>query len=230
MHLTPLLFLLVSTLVSSSQSSSTRRPLPRSYDTHQYYTLELSSTSTSSLASSVAQSLGVELVEPLGELAGHWLVRVPGFTPYHTSTNITRRSIATTSDPVLERWTRLRSRTPRSLQRHQLRSLAPLSLRQRSKRVVPPSNHALTARDDSELVQAQTQLGIADPIFDQQWHLVNREMKDVELNVTGLWSRGITGDGVSVVVVDDGLDANSDDLSPNFVSEPHFPSLHHMCH
>lgn len=55
-------------------------------------------------------------------------------------------------------------------------------------------------------------------MLDQQWHLINTQMKDIELNVTGLWSRGITGDGIKVVIVDDGLDFNSDDLKDNFVS------------
>ena len=43
----------------------------------------------------------------------------------------------------------------------------------------------------------------------------------MELNVTGLWSKGITGKGVHVGIIDDGLDMESDDLAENFVSH-HF--------
>lgn len=57
-----------------------------------------------------------------------------------------------------------------------------------------------------------------DPMLNQQWHLINQELKDVELNVTGLWSQGVTGSGVRVGIIDDGLDMESDDLAGNFVS------------
>jgi kexin len=55
-------------------------------------------------------------------------------------------------------------------------------------------------------------------MLNQQWHLINQEMKDVELNVTSLWSRGVTGSGVRIGIIDDGLDMDSDDLAENFVS------------
>jgi kexin len=76
----------------------------------------------------------------------------------------------------------------------------------------------LERADNTELLFAQNDLGLADPMLGQQWHLINTDMKDIELNVTGLWAKGITGKGVKVVIVDDGLDLNSDDLAPNFVS------------
>jgi subtilisin family serine protease len=40
------------------------------------------------------------------------------------------------------------------------------------------------------------------------------------MNVTGLWKEGVTGKGVISALVDDGLDYESDDLKPNFVSRP----------
>ena len=199
-----------------------RRPQPRNYDTHSYYTLELSVSSNESLAFSVAQSLGVELVEPLGELAGHWLVRTVGGTPHHDHF---QRSL--TTDPILQRWNFVRKQFRRSIGQSHLRSLTPLVLRSRAKRDAmhhsplrrPTASHDIFKRDDdTELLYAQNEIGLADPMLNQQWHLINTEMQEVELNVTGLWSRGITGSGVHVVIVDDGLDLNSDDLHDNFVS------------
>ncbi|CAO3694897.1 unnamed protein product [Umbelopsis ramanniana] len=60
------------------------------------------------------------------------------------------------------------------------------------------------------------ELGIKDVGFDNQWHLVNREQQGNDLNITGVWKQGITGEGVVVVLLDDGLDYESDDLKDNF--------------
>lgn len=195
----------------------TQTPHARTYDTHKYYTLELTSPSSHALATSIAHSLGVELVEQVGELDGHWLVRVPGSTPFHDSA-------VATADPVMKRWHGLRKRSSRDLSGPQLRALTPLALRKRVKRdstkIPARSSHSLYERDDSELLFAQNDLGIADPMLNMQWHLINQEMSDVELNVTGLWAQGITGTGVKVALIDDGLDMHSDDLADNFVSRP----------
>lgn len=43
------------------------------------------------------------------------------------------------------------------------------------------------------------------------------------LNVTGLWEEGVTGKGVISALIDDGLDYNSRDLAPNFVSKKRSP-------
>ena len=60
-------------------------------------------------------------------------------------------------------------------------------------------------------------LGIADPEFPSQWHLVNDEFPVHMVNVTPVWEEGITGKGVLSALVDDGLDFESDDLAANFV-------------
>lgn len=205
-------------LLASLASTSALSPHARSYDTHQYYALELSTDSTAAHVSSVAVSLGVELLEQIGELDGHWLVRVPGSTPLSNSTIVAQHD-----DPIVKRWRGLRKRSKRDGAPSSLRSLTPLHLRRRAKRDsshIPRRSHPLSLRDDTELLYAQTDLGIADPMLNQQWHLINTEMADVELNVTGLWAKGITGTGVKVALIDDGLDFNSDDLKDNFVRRP----------
>lgn len=218
MQLQSLLAVLLLLLPLNAADIRPRAPIPRSYDTHSYYALELASSSTAATALSVAESLGVELVEPIGQLDNHWLVRVPGASPKHKLS--TRSSGSSPSDAVVERWHALRSRSKRDAKR-QLRSITPLTLKQRSKRVPPgwKSSPARLRRDSAELSYAQTQLNLMDPMLQTQWHLINQEDSSNELNVTGLWGRGITGTGVKVVIVDDGLDLNSDDLAANFVSE-----------
>ncbi|CAH7681036.1 peptidase S8/S53 domain-containing protein [Phakopsora pachyrhizi] len=63
---------------------------------------------------------------------------------------------------------------------------------------------------------AAKKYNIIDPLWPKQWHLVNDILPHHMINVTGVWDMGITGKNVSVAIVDDGLDMNSDDLKPNF--------------
>ena len=48
---------------------------------------------------------------------------------------------------------------------------------------------------------------------------VNQRQKGHDLNVTGVWSQGITGKGVVVAILDDGLDLDHEDLRDNYVSK-----------
>lgn len=59
-------------------------------------------------------------------------------------------------------------------------------------------------------------LGIADPMFGDQWHLVNPLQPGNDLNISDVWRDGVTGKGVHVAVVDDGLDMDHADLKDNF--------------
>jgi len=207
----------------AAQATPPKKPQPRTYDTHAYYTLELASSSTLESAAEVAHRLGVEVVEPLGELEGHWIVKTAGTTHDH---ELYTRDLLEEADPVVRRWKEMRRDSKRSLKdtKH-LRSLTPHTLKQRTKRAPHSlaSPDRLFPRDDTEFLFAQTEIGLMDPMLNQQWHLINQEMKDIELNVTGLWSQGVTGEGVHVGIIDDGLDMDSDDLAENFVSS--CPSL-----
>ncbi|KAI6784614.1 Protease-like protein [Emericellopsis cladophorae] len=69
-------------------------------------------------------------------------------------------------------------------------------------------------------VQRQTEvmrdLDISDPIFTEQWHLYNTVQPGHDVNVTDVWSQGITGTNVTVAIIDDGLDMYSNDLKANY--------------
>lgn len=100
-----------------------------------------------------------------------------------------------------------------------------------AKRVIPPrpanyvsgrSDDGLLARDDAHVAQQETlmkTLKIYDPIFKDQWHLLNTAQVGHDVNVTGLWLEGITGNGSIVAMVDDGLDMYSNDLKDNYYAE-----------
>jgi subtilisin family serine protease len=53
-----------------------------------------------------------------------------------------------------------------------------------------------------------------DPLFPNQWHLKNGAGLDI--NVLGAWQSGIFGDGVTIAMVDDGLQRTHPDISPNY--------------
>lgn len=50
-----------------------------------------------------------------------------------------------------------------------------------------------------------------------QWHLTN-EYTDIDSRVVGAWKRNITGQGVTIGIVDDGLETAHPDLAPNYVA------------
>lgn len=46
----------------------------------------------------------------------------------------------------------------------------------------------------------------------------NTRNPGMDINVTGIWERNVTGRGVTVVVVDDGVQHTIQDIQPNYVS------------
>lgn len=74
----------------------------------------------------------------------------------------------------------------------------------------------VAANEQTEISQ---KLSIEDPIFPEQWHLFNPVQRGHDLNVTGLWLEGITGNGSITAIVDDGLDFDSNDLKDNYFRE-----------
>ena len=95
------------------------------------------------------------------------------------------------------------------------------------KRIIPPPPEDLPVRswqkpDEAAMKrrkQVMADLGITDPIFEDQWHLFNTVQTGHDVNVTGVWQNGVTGQNVTVALVDDGLDMNSNDLKANYFAE-----------
>ncbi|XP_039185737.1 proprotein convertase subtilisin/kexin type 7 [Crotalus tigris] len=69
------------------------------------------------------------------------------------------------------------------------------------------------------LKRSKRALHFNDPKFPQQWHLDNRKRPGMDINVTGVWERNVTGQGVTVVVVDDGVEHTIKDIQPNYSPE-----------
>lgn len=86
------------------------------------------------------------------------------------------------------------------------------------KRAPPPvaPSHSATAQEVADRLHLQ------DPLFTEQWHLVNDEHPENMMNTTPVWDMGFSGKGVLVSFIDDGLDDQADDLKDAFVRMAYF--------
>jgi len=202
-------------------SISVLQPAKRFYDTHNYYVIERKAASSASLVD-ISQALGVEVVEQAGQLHDTWLVRM------RKPELVVRDADPEFFDPVLTAFESLRrkasssivARTDEGLDAKKIVSsvsfLELQSPRELVKRAPIPTT-AVTSESVKE------EMHLHDPLFTQQWHLVNDEYPEHSMNVTGLWDMGLTGKGVIASFLDDGVDFETDDLKDAFVC--FFPSL-----
>ncbi|KAF2831284.1 hypothetical protein CC86DRAFT_137295 [Ophiobolus disseminans] len=184
---------------------------PRNYTTHDYYAVHISpSTSPSELAS----HLGLTYEGPLSSLAEHHVFKAPKHendivddAQQDLKRRRRKREVGLESHPLDGvRFTQKQKIKPR----HWKRSVIP----ELPKRAGPPVTEAIKAQRE-----VAKQLGIHDPIFEEQWHIFNVKTPGNDINVTGVWTQNITGKGVTACVVDDGLDYDSADLKANFFAE-----------
>ncbi|XP_034023785.1 proprotein convertase subtilisin/kexin type 7 [Thalassophryne amazonica] len=76
--------------------------------------------------------------------------------------------------------------------------------------------HVLWYSQERVLSRSKRSLAFNDPRYPKQWHLHNDLNKGMDINVTGVWERNITGQGVTVVVIDDGVEHTHQDIQPNY--------------
>ena len=58
-----------------------------------------------------------------------------------------------------------------------------------------------------------------DPMFAGQWHIYNDDERVKDMVVAGAWGLGYTGKGITVGVIDDGLERLHDDMEANYDAE-----------
>ncbi|RMZ90665.1 hypothetical protein DV736_g2116, partial [Chaetothyriales sp. CBS 134916] len=219
-------------------SSHTNAQLaPRDYAANDYFAVHLQ---PDAWPNEIAQRLGARNEGPLGELPDHYTFSCPKAASERVHQTLQdlkqrrrllrgRHSVAPT---VAERSSGLDSvlwSDKQHLRRRHVKRIPPRpppSLPRQHQ--APPQSQPEQA--DGQLDQAQqeaiqrlnaiaSQLNIQDPIFKQQWHLFNPLQLGHDLNVTGLWLEGITGNGTISAVVDDGLDMHSNDLKDNYFAD-----------
>ncbi|KAH7001159.1 peptidase S8/S53 domain-containing protein [Ilyonectria destructans] len=189
--------------------------VPRDYAKNDYYVLHLDRSTT---PEQVASRLGLRHEGQLSELEHHHVFRAPKL-----------------DHDVVKREIQERKRRKRDVGGSDPLDSVLLSSKQKprmhlEKRIIPPrpEGHTVVSRQVkggasdwglAKQAEVMKKLDIADPIFNEQWHLFNPVETGHDVNVTGLWLEGITGKNSTVAIVDDGLDMNSNDLKPNYFAE-----------
>ncbi|KAK4550008.1 hypothetical protein LTR36_002975 [Oleoguttula mirabilis] len=182
----------------------------RDYDAHDYYAVHLS---PSIQPQDVSDHLGLHYEGPLGELQDHYIFRASdrqqGYDHIQTAQEDLRR--------------RRRKREAGSEEAHILDTVLLAQKQELEKRFPLVKRSIIPTRQEPPVDPAVQKgldiaktLGIADPIFQDQWHLYNPVQAGHDINVTGVWEQGITGKNSTVCIVDDGLDMDSDDLRANY--------------
>ncbi|OTA99394.1 hypothetical protein M426DRAFT_67880 [Hypoxylon sp. CI-4A] len=208
MKLTPLVGLVVGGLAGLGTATLQ----PRNFDSNDYYVLHLERDVQPDL---IASRLGLRHEGKFGELADHHI-----FSTIKAEDDVVRRAVQD-------------RRRKRSLGGVDLLDSVKASHKQKlrapmQKRIIPPlpDGYYPTKRadePDAKTVEKQKsvmkELEISDPIFNEQWHLLNTVQVGHDVNVTGVWLSGVTGKNATVAIVDDGLDMYSNDLKPNYYAE-----------
>uniref|UniRef100_A0A9J8BFC0 Neuroendocrine convertase 2 n=2 Tax=Cyprinus carpio TaxID=7962 RepID=A0A9J8BFC0_CYPCA len=116
-------------------------------------------------------------------------------------------------------WEIPKTRRKRSLQQHRR-----LAKDHRVKNVFPQEGFGRQKRGYREI--SNMDVNMSDPLFTKQWYLINTGQADgtpgLDLNVAEAWNMGFTGKGVTIAIMDDGIDYLHPDLASNYNAEASF--------
>ncbi|PNS18023.1 Protease KEX1 [Sphaceloma murrayae] len=200
-------------LLASSLSIVSSSLIGADWDTRDYYAVEVAPGKS---VEDIASRLGLRVHGALGALENHYLLEAPKADDDVISSAVT--------DLKLKRRKRSQGWDQEDVLDHVRFNQKQLRRKRLHKRAVPRDPAERRAAQSSPPTSSNVQkgldiaksLGIADPIFKDQWHLYNPSEIGNDINVTGVWQQGITGKGAISCIIDDGLDFDSDDLSPNY--------------
>lgn len=203
----------------------------RDHDSYDYFSVHLKS-SVSPYA--IADALEAKCEGPIGELPDHYTFSTSKSRSAHVQNTLDdlkkrrRKRDAILSESrthdkratLLEgiRWSEKQRLKPRLVKR------IPPPLPSLNERQGPPPGQSPPTLEEQQAVELRLNetmdvLKITDPIFRDQWHLLNTKEIGHDMNVTGVWLAGNTGKGSISAIIDDGLDMDSDDLKDNYYAE-----------
>ncbi|KAI9021328.1 subtilase [Hyaloraphidium curvatum] len=185
----------LAALAAAGPAGAGPPPHPRPHDMdHSRFAYFAVALQPGASPSQLAASMGMELVGDLAPLDDHFLLRADRHPHAPTAHMLHKRLLRRMDEHPDVEYASLQTPGRR------LFSRAPYSKEQLDK----------IWRD---------QLGIRDPGVGRQWHLYNSGIPGNDLNVTGAWLQGVTGENATVCIIDDGLDYTHPDLKDAFVLE-----------
>lgn len=194
----------------------------RKHHTHDYYAIHLS---PGVLPHHIASALDLVYEGPLGEIPDHHTFSTPRDKEHQADRILEdlrkhrrKRDVvpgAGVVDGIL--WSQKQKLKPR-MQKRNVIPFTPKAATIAMPKAVKPRPVAVEAAVAMRQEIAE-QLNIRDPIFADQWHLFNTIQLGHDVNVTGVWTQGITGHNATVVMVDDGIDMDSEDIKDNYFAE-----------
>ncbi|KAG2232662.1 hypothetical protein INT48_006841 [Thamnidium elegans] len=209
----------------------------RDYTNRLYYTLHTTDKDSKEAVEHVATTLNARLEGQVGELNQYYLISIP-------------KQSKRTDDSLITRFNNYKHRlSKRDLDWQRVDQIqAQVPARRIYKRAPPFFTEPIVENKEEEYkLNGESQpielpgvlekgaydkikslLDIQDPGFNEQWHLMNKENMGYDMNVTGVWSQGITGKNVVVAILDDGLDMNHKDLEDNYFAEGSYDFNNHV--
>ncbi|KAI8982425.1 peptidase S8/S53 domain-containing protein, partial [Mycotypha africana] len=212
----------------------------RDYENRLYFTVKIPDSASSSFRvdfitniTEVTKLLKARYEGQVGELRQYHWISVPSWHSSSTPFKLTRRRI--THEEVMQQFdNKIKLHKRNTLLTNNIELQPQIPERRLFKRIpeLPLSplleNVQEEHRLNSNIGKLKISLNIADPAFDRQWHLFNTEEFGYDMNVTGVWSQGITGENVIVAIVDDGLEMEHEDLRDNYFPEGSFDFNEHV--
>lgn len=211
------------------------RASQRDYKKNDYFAVHLDPTAD---PQEVARRLEIQYEGPTGELRGHHTFSCPkdacveledSLQELKRRKNRRRRSLDTSEVESSQReisrdlsgilWSEKQQLRQRHVKRIPPPPLSGVRTRQKESGSKADALEAAQQEAVQRLNTIAETLDIKDPIFKEQWHLFNTVQLGHDLNVTGVWLEGITGNGTISAVIDDGLDMYSNDLKDNYYAE-----------
>ncbi|TPX40975.1 hypothetical protein SeMB42_g02149 [Synchytrium endobioticum] len=187
------------------------------HDKYMYHAIRLSPSSASDAntpderAANVATHAGCQLLGRIGSLHDHYLLASPKRDLMKRHNHMDVAEVIGAHDHVI--WTQQQIPTKRLYKRS-----GPPTHTNNTISTGSGSGGTVDQASAAKLYfeSVTSRLQIKDPGLQHQWHLFNPNQLHNDINVTGVWEQGISGNGTVVCVLDDGVDYEHDDLKDNF--------------
>ncbi|KAK4510480.1 uncharacterized protein ATC70_004910 [Mucor velutinosus] len=184
----------------------------RDYDKRSYYTIHTLQPNDRASADLIAHEMGGRIEGQVGELSHYYWLSIPkgskDVLQHYKKHKRNFDTMVTDIQPQIPN-RRLYKRAP-----------PPIIENKGEEYKLNGEAIPLPSLDDANGYQLiKEALSIRDPGFDRQWHLINRDERGNDVNVTGVWSQGITGKDVVVAILDDGLQMDHPDLKENYFAK-----------